>query len=92
MANFCVSIDLATSCCSRNYLENVCKVRARMFRGRRYEFVWSPVSSVVYLCCNSIRIGEVYRGTLGIYSPFSSLGLTKTSLSSLMALFNLYPL
>ena len=92
MANFCVSIDLTPSCCSRNYLENVCKIRSKMFRGRRYEFAWSPVSSVAGLFCNDVLIGIVDKGTLGIYSQFSALGFTKSSLSSLMALFNLYPL
>ena len=92
MANFCVSIDLAPSCCNRNYLENVCRSRVRMFRGRKYEFVWSSVSLTAGLVCNGVLVGVVYKGSLGIYSQFSALGLTKSSLSSLMALFNLYPL
>ena len=92
MANYYVSIDLTPSCCSRNYLESVCKIRARMFRGRKYEFVWSSVSSTAGLVCNGVLIGVVDKGCLGIFPQFSALGLTKTSLSSLMALFNLYPL
>lgn len=92
MANFCISIDLAPSCCSRNYLESVCKIRSKMFRGRRYEFVWAPVSSVAGLFCNDVLIGVVDRESLGIFPQFSELGFTKSSLSSLMALFNLYPL
>ena len=92
MANYCLSIVLTPSCCNRNYLENVCKIRSKMFRGRRYEFAWSPASSVAGLFCNDVLIGVVDKGTLGIYSQFSALGLTKSSLSSLMALFNLYPL
>lgn len=92
MANYCLSIDLTPSCCSRNYLENVCKIRAKMFRGRRYEFAWSPVSSVAGLFCNDVLIGVVDKGTLGIYSQFSALGFKKSSLSSLISLFNLYPL
>lgn len=92
MANFCVSINLAPSCCNRNYLENVCRSRVRVFRGRKYEFVWSSVSLTAGLICNGVLVGVVYKGSLGIYSQFSALGLTKSSLSSLMALFNLYPL
>ena len=92
MANYCVSIELTPSCCSRNYLENVCKIHAKMFRGRRYEFVWGPVSSVAGLFCNDVFIGVVDKGRLGIFPQFSALGFTKSSLSSLMALFNLYPL
>ena len=92
MANYCISIELTPSCCSRNYLESVCKIRSKMFRGRRYEFAWSPVSSVAGLFCNDVLIGIVDKGTLGIYSQFAPLGLSKSSLSSLMALFNLYPL
>lgn len=92
MANYCVSIDLAPSCCNRNYLESVCKIRSKMFRGRRYEFAWGSTSSVAGLFCNNVLIGVVDKGSLGIYSQFSALGFTKSSLSSLMALFNLYPL
>ena len=92
MANYCLSIALTPSCCNRNYLENVCKIRSKMFRGRRYEFAWGPVSSVAGLFCNDVLIGVVDKGCLGIFPQFSALGLTKSSLSSLMALFNLYPL
>lgn len=92
MANFCVSIDLAPSCYNRNYLENVCRSSVRMFRGRKYEFMWDSVSSTAGLVCNGVLIGVVYKDSLGIYSQFSALGFTKSSLSSLMALFNLYPL
>lgn len=92
MANFCISIDLATSCCSRNYLESVCKIRAKVFRGRKYEFMWSSVSSTAGLVCNGVLIGVVYKGSLGIYSQFAPLGLNRSSLGSLMSLFNLYPL
>ena len=92
MASYCISIDLAPSCCSRNYLENVCRIRSKMFRGRRYEFVWGPVSSVAGLFCNDVLIGVVDKGCLGIFPQFSALGFTKSSLSSLISLFNLYPL
>lgn len=92
MANFCLSIDLAPSCYNRNYLENVCRSSVRMFRGRKYEFMWDSVSLTAGLVCNGVLIGVVYKGSLGIYSQFSALGFTKSSLSSLIALFNLYPL
>lgn len=92
MANYCVSIELTPSCCSRNYLESVCSIRARMFRGRKYEFAWNSVSSAAGLFCNGVLIGVVDKGCLGIFPQFSALGFTKSSLSSLMALFNLYPL
>lgn len=92
MANFCISISLAPSCCNRNYLESVCRSRARVFRGRKYEFMWSEISSTAGLICNGVTIGVVWKGQLGIYPQFSSLGFTETSLKSLIALFNLYPL
>ena len=92
MANYCVSIGLAPSCCNRNYLENVCRSRVRMFRGRKYEFVWSSVSLTAGLVCNGVLIGVVDKGSLGIYSQFAPLGLSKSSLASLISLFNLYPL
>lgn len=92
MANFCVSIDLAPSCCNRNYLESVCRSRVRMFRGRKYEFMWDSISSTAGLVCNGVLIGVVYKGSLGIYSQFAPLGLSRSSLSSLISLFNLYPL
>lgn len=92
MVNYCISIDLSPCCCNRNYLESVCRVRARVFRGRKYEFMWSSVSQTAGLVCNGVLIGIVYKGQLGIYQKFSSLGFTASSLSSLMALFNLYPL
>lgn len=92
MANFCISIDLAPSCCNRNYLENVCRTRVHCFRGRKYEFMWDSISSTASLVCNGVLIGVVWKGKLGIYSQFSSLGFTESSLKSLIALFNLYPL
>lgn len=92
MANFCISINLAPSCCNRNYLENVCRMKTRVFRGRKYEFMWSSISSTAGLVCNGVLIGVVYKGSLGIYSQFASLGLSRSSLASLMSLFNLYPI
>lgn len=92
MANYCLSINLSPSCCNRNYLESVCSIKARSFRGRKYEFVWSSVSSTAGLVCNGVLIGIVDKGYLCIFPQFSALGFTKSSLSSLMALFNLYPL
>ena len=92
MANFCISVDLVPSCCNHNYLENVCRQRACMFRGRKYEFMWSSVSQTAGLVCNGVLVGVVIKGKLGIYPQFSSLGFTDSSLRSLMALFNLYPL
>lgn len=92
MANFCVSIDLTTSCCSRNYLKSVCNIQARVFRGRKYSFVWNYVSLTAGLVCNGVLIGVVYKGSLGIYSQFDFLELNKSSLASLISLFNLYPL
>lgn len=92
MANFCISVDLVPSCCNRNYLESVCRQRARVFRGRKYEFMWSSVSQTAGLICNGVLVGVVIKGKLGIYPQFSSLGFTDSSLRSLIALFNLYPL
>ena len=91
MANFCISIALAPSCCNRNYLENVARCRARVFRGRKYQFVWLSAASTLGLECNGVLIGIVSKNQLGIYSQFSSLGFTASSLGSLIALFNLYP-
>ena len=92
MANFCISIDLAPSCCNRNYLESVCRYRSHIFRGRKYQFVWLSAASTAGLECNGVLIGIVVKGQLGIYPQFSSLGFTASSLGSLIALFNLYPL
>ena len=92
MANFCVSIDLAPSCYNRNYLESVSRVQVRYFRGRKYEFISSPESLTAGLLCNDVLAGVVDKGSLGIFSQFKALGFTKSSLASLMALFNLYPL
>lgn len=92
MVNYCISIDLTPSCCNPNYLEHVCRSRVRIFRGRKYEFAWNPVSSSAGLVCNGVLIGVVDKGCLGIFPKFSTLGLSKSSLSSLIALFNLYPL
>lgn len=92
MANYCVSIVLAASCCNTNYLQHICSFDAKLYRGRYYMLVWGSDSRIAYLCCNGVRIGEVCKGCLGIFPQFSALGFTKSSLSSLMALFNLYPL
>lgn len=54
--------------------------------------VWGSDSRIAYLYCNGVCIGEVCKDCLGIYPQFSKLGFTKSSLSSLIALFNLYPL
>ena len=54
--------------------------------------VWGSDSRVPYLYCNGVCVGEVCKGTLGIYSQFAPLGLNKSSLASLISLFNLYPL
>ena len=54
--------------------------------------VWGSDSRIAYLCCNGVRIGEVHKGTLGIYPQFAPLGLNKSSIASLISLFNLYPL
>lgn len=91
MANYCISIRLASSCCNRNYLENVCSSHVRTFRGRKYEFMWSSVSLTACLICNGVLIGIVWKNQLGIYSQFASLGFTESSLKSLIAMFNLYP-
>lgn len=92
MANFCISIALSPSCCNRNYLENVSRYRSRIFRGRKYQFVWLSAASTAGLECNGVLIGIIAKGQLGIYPQFSSLGFTDSSLGSLIALFNLYPL
>lgn len=92
MANFCISIALAPSCCNRNYLESVCRHRSHIFRGRKYQFVWLSAASTAGLECNGVLIGIIVKGQLGIYSQFSPLSFTDSSLGSLIALFNLYPL
>lgn len=91
MVNCCISINLAPSCCNRNYLEDVCRSRVQVFRGRKYEFMWDSVSSTAGLVCNGVLIGVVYKGSLGIYSKFAHLGLSRSTLASLISLFNLYP-
>ena len=92
MANYCLSIALAASCCNTNYLQHICSFDAKLFRGRYYMLVWGSDSRIAYLCCNGVRIGEVHKGTLGIYPQFAPLGLNKSSIASLISLFNLYPL
>lgn len=92
MEKFCVSIDLVPSCCNRNYLEYVCRSSVRVFRGRKYEFRWDSVSLTAGLVCNGVFVGVVRSGVLGIFPKFEHLGLSKSSLASLIALFNLYPL
>ena len=92
MEKFCVSIDLAPTCCNSNYLQYVCRSKVRVFRGRKYEFMWDSVSLTAGLVCDGVFIGVVYKGSLGIFPKFAHLGLSKSSLGSLIALFNLYPL
>ena len=92
MANYCLSIDLAASCCNINYLQHICSFDAKLYRGRYYMLVWGSDFRVPYLYCNGVCVGEVCKGTLGIYSQFAPLGLNKSSLASLISLFNLYPL
>lgn len=92
MANYCVSIELSPSCCSRNYLESVCDIHAKMFRGRRYEFVWSEFYNSAMLRCNAVCIGIVDKGSLSIYPQFKAIIPTESYLRSIIALFNLYSL
>ena len=91
MANFCISVYLVPSCYNRNYLESVCRQRARVFRGRKYEFVWSTHSLLAFLHCNGVCIGVIDKGRISIYSQFKTLIPTESYLCSLIALFNLYP-
>lgn len=92
MANYCVSIKLAACCCDCNYLQHVCKMKGRVLHGRTFFFCWSDYFNSALLFCNGIYIGEVRQGSLGIFPQFKQIVPSASTLLSIMALFNLYPL
>lgn len=92
MANNSLSVHLALCCCDYNYLQHVCKMKAQVFAGRKYEFMWSEHALTALLYCNGVCIGIVRKNRLEIYPQFQVLFPSRSSLYSLIAMFNLYPL
>lgn len=92
MANISLSVRLASCCCDCNYLQHVCRMKAQVFQGRKYEFIWSEFALTALLHCNGVCIGIVRKGSLSIYPQFTTLIPSISQLHSIIALFNLYPL
>lgn len=92
MANYSISVRLASCCCDCNYLQHVCRMKTQVFKGRRYGFVWSEFALTALLHCNGVCIGMVSKGSLLIYPQFKAIIPTESYLCSIIALFNLYPL
>ena len=91
MANYSISVRLASCCCDCNYLQHVCRMKAQAFGGRKYEFMWSEFALTAMLHCNGVCIGVVSKGSLSIYPQFKTIIPTESCLRSIIALFNLYP-
>lgn len=91
MANYCFSVKLAACCCTRNYLQHVCKSKKRIIYARSFSFVWSEYSDTALLVCNDVLIGVVDKGNLCVYSQFKPIVSSRSMLLSIMAYFNLYP-
>lgn len=91
MANYCISVRLASSCCNRNHLEHICKIKAQVVRGRSYSFRWFDFWQTPIFYCNGVWIGELINGYLRIYPPFKKLISSESQLLSIIAYFNLYP-
>ncbi len=92
MANNSLSVHLALCCCSYNYLQQVCRMKAQVFHCRKYEFVWSEFAFTALLYCNDICIGIVRKNRLEIYPQFQVVVPSRSYLCSILAMFNLYPL
>ena len=92
MANYSISVRLASCCCDCNYLQHVCRMKAQAFGGRKYEFMWGEFTLTAMLYCNGVCIGEVIKGSISIYPQFKTIIPTESYLRSIIALFNLYPL
>lgn len=92
MANYCISVRLAPSCCSHNYLQRVCKMPPQAVRGRYYSFRWFDFWQSPIFYCNGVWIGELIGGYLRIYPQFKELISSESQLKSIMSCFNLYPL
>lgn len=91
MINYCLSIRLASCCCNSNYLQRVCRMKVRIFQGRKFEFMWSEYALTALFYCNGVCIGIVRKDTLRIHSQFATLIPSRSYLCSVIALFNLYP-
>lgn len=92
MANNSLSVHLALCCCDCNYLQHVCRMKAQVFGGRKYEFIWSEHALTALLHCNGVCIGIIRRNRLEIYPQFQVVVPTRSYLCSILAMFNLYPL
>lgn len=91
MVNYCISVKLAACCCDRNYLQHVCKSRAKIVKARSFSFVWSEYSGTAHLYCNGVHVGIVDNGSLCVFPQFKQSVPSSSMLLSIMASFNLYP-
>lgn len=92
MANYCISVRLAPSCCNHNYLQRVCKMPPQAVRGRYYSFRWGGVCNIASFLCNGVYVGEIVGSYLHIFPQFKTMFLSESQLKSIMSYFNLYPL
>ena len=92
MANNSLSVHLALCCCDYNYLQQVCRMKAQVFAGRKYEFMWSEHTLTALLYCNGVCIGIVRKNRLEIYPQFQVIVSSRSQLLSIIAMFNLYPI
>lgn len=92
MANYCFSVRLAPSCCSRNHLQLICKFKSQAVRGRYFSFHWSDFLQIPTFHCNGVFIGEIINGYLHIFPQFREIIQSESQLKAIMSYFNLYPL
>ena len=91
MEKYCISAKLAAGCCTRNYLQHVCKSKAKIVNARSFSFVWSECSETAHLYCNGIHVGIVDEGSLCVFPQFKHFVPSSSMLLSIIASFNLYP-
>lgn len=92
MEKHSVSVVLADSCCSRNYLLSKVVNRPVWFRGRKYWFEVTGLENKYDLFCNGYLIGDLYIDEILIYEETSRFINSESLLRSLVSMFNLFPL
>lgn len=92
MDKYSVSVVLAESCCSRNYLHSQIIGSVVWFRGRKFHWESTSSDERYNLYCNNRLIGDLYIDEILIHDENSRIISSESELLSLIAMFNLFPL
>lgn len=92
MEKHSVSVVLADSCCSRNYLLSQVVGSVVWFRGRKFHWEDTGYGDKYDLYCNNRLVGDLYIDEILIYDEYSDIIHSESELRSLISMFNLFPL